>query len=38
MEQDEHANELTRHECVEKFSSPDYIMEPGVFNTLQRSV
>ncbi|CAG7833536.1 unnamed protein product [Allacma fusca] len=23
-------------ECLEKFSSPDYIMEPGIFNQLKR--
>jgi len=23
-------------ECLGKFSSPDYIMEPGIFNQLKR--
>jgi hypothetical protein len=26
----------TLEECLEKFSSPDYIMEPGIFNQLKR--
>lgn len=36
MEQDEHEDEATRQECIEKFTVSDYIMEPGVFATLQR--
>lgn len=25
-------------ECLEKFSTPDYIMEPGIFTQLKRFV
>lgn len=37
-EHDEHDDEVTKQECIEKFSIPDFIMEPGVFVTLQRYV
>lgn len=26
----------TLTQCLEKFSSPDYIMEPGIFSQLKR--
>lgn len=25
-----------QQECLKKFSTPDYIMEPSIFNTLKR--
>ena len=28
--------EVVLSECLEKFSSPDYIMEPGIFNQLKK--
>jgi negative elongation factor C/D len=28
--------EQVRAECLEKFASEDYIMEPGIFNQLKR--
>ena len=36
LEHDEHDDEATKQECIEKFSIPDFIMEPEVFVTLQR--
>jgi hypothetical protein len=33
----EHPQEVLR-ECLEKFSTPDYIMEPGIFTQLKRFV
>ena len=36
MDHDEHDDEASRQECIEKFSVSDYIMEPGVFATLQK--
>ncbi|XP_067931897.1 negative elongation factor D-like [Watersipora subatra] len=35
-EHDEHDDEATRQDCIDKFSIPDFIMEPDVFITLQR--
>lgn len=31
----ENPQEVLR-ECLEKFSTPDYIMEPGIFSQLKR--
>jgi hypothetical protein len=33
----ENPQEVLR-ECLEKFSTPDYIMEPGIFTQLKRFV
>jgi len=30
--------EQVRAECLEKFASKDYIMEPGIFNQLKKRV
>lgn len=30
--------EQVRTECLEKFGSEDYIMEPGIFNQLKKYV
>lgn len=34
--EEEEDDEAVRQECVESFTSRDYIMEPGVFNLLKR--
>ena len=37
MEDDDGENDQqVQAECLESFGSNDYIMEPGVFNTLKR--
>jgi hypothetical protein len=35
-EQPEESDEVVQAECLQAFSSPDYIMEPEVFNQLKR--
>jgi hypothetical protein len=35
-EQQEESDEAVQAECLQAFSSPDYIMEPEVFNQLKR--
>jgi TH1 protein len=35
-EQQEESDETVQAECLQAFSSPDYIMEPEVFNQLKR--
>ena len=37
-EEEEEDNDAVQAECLEAFASRDYIMEPGVFNMLKRSV
>ncbi len=35
-EEEEENVQVVQEECLEAFSTNDYIMEPGVFNTLKR--
>jgi len=35
-DQQEESDEVIQSECLQAFSSPDYIMEPEVFNQLKR--
>lgn len=35
-EEEEENDEVVQQECLEEFSSKDYIMEPGIFSMLKR--
>ncbi len=35
MEEEEEANSKAQKECLELFGSTDYIMEPGIFETIK---